>query len=154
MGMSTDAILAYGYDLGGTEGWNLEGLGEYGELPELPWLNDDEDDFQSAAERHLLATIGEFTETDWRADGYHDRENAAKARLGVQFVSHCSSDYPMYVLATKSTTAWRGSPKLFAPTDLGAVPPDWDEKLRAALTALGITPTQEQAQWVLCSDWG
>ncbi|MFD3621242.1 hypothetical protein ACFWWT_39750 [Streptomyces sp. NPDC058676] len=30
----------------------------------------------------------------------------------------------------------------------------WDEKLRIALQALGITPTQEGAQWLLCSYWG
>jgi hypothetical protein len=42
MGQATDAILAYGYGLGG-DGWKLEGPGEYGELQPLDcW--DDEDD--------------------------------------------------------------------------------------------------------------
>lgn len=30
----------------------------------------------------------------------------------------------------------------------------WDEKLRTALVALGIMPTQGRAQWLLCSYWG
>lgn len=46
MGQATDAILAYGYDLGG-DGWKLEGLGEYGELPPLDWW-DGEDDVTEA----------------------------------------------------------------------------------------------------------
>lgn len=155
MGMSTDAILAYGYDLGGGDGWKINGLGEYGELPTIDWYDPESDeDFEEAIERRLLAQIANFTETDWRVDGYHARKNAAKAQLGVKLVSHCSSEYPMWVLAAHSTTAWRGSPHLFDPAELGTVPPAWDDKLRAALAALGVTPTQERPQWVLCSDWG
>lgn len=155
MGMSTDAILAYGYDLGGADGWKINDLGEYGELPTLDWYDPDSDeDFEEAIERRLLSQLAGFTETDWRIDGYHARKDAALKQLGVQLVSHCSSDYPMWVLATYSKTAWRGSPVLFEPTELGAIPTDWDTKLRAALDALGITPTQEHPRWVLCSDWG
>lgn len=157
MGQSTNGILAYGYDLGGEEGWKLQGLGEYGELPDLPWLEEDEDDFQSAAERRLLAEIAGFTET-WSNsnDGYFQRKREAKARVGVEFDSYCSGDYPMFLLATKVITVYRGDCKHIDMAAL-AVEPEmngWDEKLRAALTALGITPTQEQAQWLLVSYWG
>ena len=68
MGQSTNGILAYGYDLGGEEGWKLQGLGEYDELPALDWYdpdNEEGDDLQSAAERRLLVEIAGFTETDW-----------------------------------------------------------------------------------------
>ncbi|MGW4007898.1 hypothetical protein [Streptomyces sp. NPDC004763] len=37
-------MLIYGYDLGGPEEWKLEGLGEWGALPPLAWLDDDQDD--------------------------------------------------------------------------------------------------------------
>ncbi|MGW1950116.1 hypothetical protein ACWCRC_38155 [Streptomyces sp. NPDC001940] len=160
MGQSTNAMLAYGYDLGGEEEWKLEGLGEYGELPELPWFNEDDgegDGFQEAAERRLLAEITGFTET-WSpdSDGYFDRERAAKARLGVQFDTHCSGDYPMFLLATKVITVHRGSVDEIDMMALATEPEanDWDEKLHTALHALGITPTQEKAQWLLCSYWG
>lgn len=154
MGQSTNAMLAYGYDLGGEEGWKLQGLGEYGELPELPWLDDD---FQSAAERRLLAELAGFTET-WSSDndGYFTRAREAKARLGVEFDTHCSGDYPMFLLATKVITVYRGSVEEIDMAAL-AVEPEmngWDEKLRAALDALGITPQQERARWLLCSYWG
>lgn len=154
MGQSTNGMLAYGYNLGGEEGWELQGLGEYDEL-QLDWYDPDEDDFQEAAEKRLLADIAGFTE-EWTpgVEGYFDRERAAKARLGVKFDTHCSGDYPMFILATKVITVYRGSVKEIDPAELLARPPEWDEKLRAALDALGINPTQEQARWLLCSYWG
>lgn len=40
MGMSTDALLVYGYHLGGDDaGWLVHGAGEYGELPPLDWYD-------------------------------------------------------------------------------------------------------------------
>ncbi|HEY8985719.1 MAG TPA: hypothetical protein VIU15_39880 [Streptomyces sp.] len=160
MGMSTDAILAYGYHLGGPDGgWELHGLDKYDELPALPWYDvDDEegDDFQSAAERHLLVTIADFTETDWRADGYDDRRKAARSRVGVGFETHCSADYPGFLLITKGITVYRGSVKEidFAALQAEVQEAGADAKLRAALDALGLQPTQERAQWLLCSYWG
>ncbi|MDP5310402.1 hypothetical protein [Streptomyces poriferorum] len=160
MGQSTNAILAYGYNLGGEEGWELEGVGEYGEMPTLDWYspnNEDGDDFQTAAETKLLAEIAGFTE-QWHSknEGYFDRERAAKARLGVEFDTHCSGDYPMYLLATKVITVHRGSVEGIDPNGLAAQPQQngWDDKLRTALQVLGITPTQGQAKWLLCSYWG
>jgi hypothetical protein len=157
MGQSTNAMLAYGYNLGGEEGWELQGLGEYDELPTLDWYDaDNEDGFQEAAEKRLLAELADFTETDWQVDGYFAREREAKARLGVEFDSHCSGDYPMYLLAAKVITVYRGSVKDIDMTTL-AVEPEmngWDDKLRAALGALGIAPTQAEPRWLLCSYWG
>ena len=159
MGQSTDAMLVYGYNLGGEEDWELEGLGECGELPDLPWYDadDGDDDFQGAAERRLLAEIAGFSET-WSSEneGYFDRERAAKARLGVEFDTHCSGDYPMFLLATKVITVYRGSVKDIDMAALAVEPETngWNEKLRAAVQALGITPKQERPQWLLCSYWG
>lgn len=156
MGQSTDGILAYGYDLGGDEGWKLEGLGEYGEFPELPWLDEDEG-FQESAERRLLAEIAGFTE-EWSPgkDGYWERKEAAEARVGVKFDSYCSGDYPMFLLATKVITVHRGSVKDIDMLALAAEPAanGWDAKLRAALAALGITPQQSEPRWLLASYWG
>lgn len=155
MGQATDAILAYGYDLGG-DGWKLQGLGEYGELPPLPWW-DDEDDFATAAERHLLAEVVSFTET-WQpgADGYFERERQAKARLGITVETYCSESCPMYLLAAHVTTVKRGDIEAVDPLDLAEKPVlmNWEKSLRRALAALGIAPTQERAQWLLCSYWG
>jgi hypothetical protein len=156
MTTSTDAILAYGYNLGGDEDtWQVREAGEYGELPALDWL--DEDDFQAAAERRLLAEVAGFTE-EWQAgvDGYFERRRAAEARLGVQFETYCSGSYPMFILAAHVTTVRRGACEEVDPLDLQQRPEQqaWDAKLDAAVKALGLTPTQERPRWLLCSYWG
>jgi hypothetical protein len=163
MGQSTNAVLAYGYDLGSDEDWKIqEASGEYGEL-QLDWLTtagDTEDDedagFIAQAKKRLLAQIAGFTETDWQVEGFFTRQDEAEKSLGVEFKSYCSGDYPMYVLAAHAITVHRGDSQLL---DLAALAADpaangWDEKLQAALTALGITPTQQTPGWVLCSYWG
>jgi hypothetical protein len=151
MGQSTNGILLYGYDLaGGDAEWKVREVGEYGE-PQVDWFDVEENDFATAAEKRLMASVG-FTETDYMADGYFDREREAKARLGVEFKSYCSDGYPMHTLAAKGSvlTAYRGDCK---PADF-TVKPEWNQLLFRALGVLGLTPTQEQAQWLLCSWWG
>jgi hypothetical protein len=159
MGQSTNGILAYGYDLGGEEGgWKVREAGEYGELT-LPWLPDpeaEEDyDLEELLERRLLDASG-FTETyeDGR-EGYFGRESAAKAALGVELESYCMGDYPMYVLATKVLTAYRGDCDVIDMAELSRpeILAGWDTKLSAALAALGMTPVQEKPAWLLCSYW-
>lgn len=156
MGTSTDGILAYGYDIKTPgEGMNFRGLHD-NDVP--AWLmedSEDEDsgwhDFKEAATARLLAANG-FTET-WETrtgDGYHAREAEAKKALGVEIVSHCSGEYPMFILAAKSQSACRGYPE---PADL-AVPGNADERLAWALEVLGIKPDADKPQWLLASYWG
>lgn len=154
MGVSTDGILAYGYNLGGDDsGWEVAQADEYGGLT-LDWLDED-DDFAAEAEKRLLAAAG-FTETDWQVDGYFAREKAAKEGLGVKFESYCSGDYPLYVLAAKVITVSRGYVEHIDMTELVEAPNvhGWDDKLRGALEILGLTPKQESPRWLLCSYWG
>lgn len=154
MGQSTDAILAYGYDLG--EWDKIREAGEFGELT-LPWLDDESDDgYRDQAERHLLTASG-FTETyDDGQAGYFRREREAKAALGVEFDTYCSDRAPMHILAAKVITVSRGHCEVL---DLPALMAEaaeqgWDDKLRQACQTLGITPKQEQPGWVLVSYWG
>lgn len=153
MGTSTDAYLLYGYDLGSDEGWKLQGLGEYEEW-EPDWLEDD--DLPGSAEKRLLASVG-FTEVWSRHNvGYFDRKNAAVAQVGVTIESHCSGEYPMYVLSAKKLDASRGDVVTVEPAALQAAvgDEDLDGKLARACEALGIQPTQERPAWLLCSYWG
>lgn len=166
MGVSTDAYLVYGYHLGSDEGgWLLrEAEGKYGEL-RLDWLPDpdeerdeDEDDdsgFATLAMNRLVQAAG-FTETDWQVDGYFARRREAEKRLGVEFVSHCSSEYPMWILGTRLYDASRGQVVEVDPMALANHQDldTWNEKLTQALQVLGITPLQEQPRWLLCSYWG
>lgn len=159
MGESSTGILAYGYYLGGEEdGWKIKNLGKYGEwLPS--WLErdeiDDPDDIDiiDECEKRLLVVLGEFTETDWRAEGYYERKRAAEARSGVeiQFCSH--HDYPGYILGAGGESV--GDYGLMA-VDLPGladrkIKEGWDDRLRRACEALGIEPEQEQPQWLLGS---
>lgn len=162
MGTSTDAILAYGYNLGGDEsGWEIAEVGEYGELDieRISWMDaadeDDEDvDFVACAKRRLLQSVG-FTETDWNVEGYFDRKRAAEESIGVEFDSYCSGEYPMYLLAGHVITVRRGYVEEIDFTALAAQVVDggWDAKLAAAIQALGITPKQAKPAWLLCSYW-
>ncbi|MEV4909336.1 hypothetical protein AB0N46_32405 [Streptomyces albidoflavus] len=156
MGMSTNALLVYGYDLGGDDGgWELEGAGEYGELPPLDWYNpDDADaDFWGAAENRLLATLAGFTEADWQADGYFARRRAALARLGVGFGTYCTDGCPSYLLHARILTAYSGEAEVVDMSALMAEvqAADASAQLRAALNALGLRPKQREPKWLLCS---
>jgi len=157
MGISSDGILAYGYDLGGDDGeWKIEEAGEYGEWTPS-WLGEDEDEEGpvEAAELALLAAAG-FTETDYEVAGYFDRKREAEARVGVEMTSYCSGDYPMYVLSAHAITVGRGSVKEidFAALEVARVEQEWDAKLTAALGVLGMTPKQATPKWLLVSYMG
>jgi hypothetical protein len=155
MGSDPVAHLGYGYDLGGPEGWHVAGLDEYGGL-QLDWLGED-DDFTEAAETRLLVASG-FTETDWQADGYFDRKRAAEKALGVEFSRSGTWEYCGEILvASGSTSSVEWSETM--PLDLDALRyephlPLWNEKLTAALSALGLTPTQDGPKWLVYPFYG
>jgi hypothetical protein len=145
MGVSTDAILAYGYDLGDPA--SREGNPE--------WYDDDEDgdiDFSEQAMNILLAKLAGFTETDWKVDGYWTRKEEAKESLGFNIITHCSYDYPMYILCIEPHyRAWRGD-AVEIPHNLGYTP-EWDSKLDQAVEILGLK-VAERPSWLLASLWG
>ncbi|MEH0579035.1 hypothetical protein QBA54_32200 [Streptomyces sp. B21-108] len=161
MGAATDAILVYGYDLGGAdEGWKVQEVDEYGYLLPTSWHeptdDEDGDDIGTAVEKQLLATVGEFTET-WtrgaRETGYWERRREAQKRIGVTLETYCSHSVPAYALAAHATTVHRGDVEYIDPQDLLWKPPTekWDARLARALEALGLTPVQERPRWFLVS---
>jgi len=121
MGISSDGLLVYGCDLGSI-------------VNELYWSDDDPDTpewydreeiynngFEDPAIKYLLEKTGLFTETDWESEGYWKRKNEAEAKLGINFVYHCSYDYAMLILtasAAPSYRAWRGEPISIDPVEL------------------------------------
>ncbi|MEV8610208.1 hypothetical protein AB0383_20165 [Amycolatopsis sp. NPDC051373] len=154
MGMHASAYLMYGYDLGGAEeGWKIEEAGEYGEW-EPEWAEDAGDPMGSVDDV-LLRSVG-FTETDWRVDGYFDRERAAKERLGVEVSSYGYHESASWMLTTKTIRGEDYGADAFDPAELLSLPAanGWDEKLRDALNTLGITPTQEAPSWFFVSNYG
>lgn len=151
MGITIKAELSYGYLLQGDEGrWLVrevhpEDSNEWG--LNLDWL-DDEDSFDDAAEKRLLASVG-FTETDYLVDGYFDRQDAAKAQLGVK-LERTGYEAGALALVTKQIGAYLGEAEEIDPGVLTAEAAGGaGERLRNALTVLGLTPLQEQPAWLL-----
>lgn len=143
MTVSTDAILAYGHDLG-----ELDALYEL----EPEWL--DRDNPGGALDARLLAELAGFTE-EWveGGHGYFDRKDVAEDATGVEVLTHCSLDVPMYFLAARGSelTASRGYPqKALSPL---VVDPRWDERIARAVAAIGLVLPDPPA-WHLFSMWG
>lgn len=125
MGISSDGLLSYGYDLGGPEGgWQVAGAGEYGEAPHK-WMDDD------------------------AYDGFEEKLKEAGIE-GVEIGLYCSYDYASFVLHAKEFTCRRGD---CVKVDF-TVDPDWDAKLVRALEVLDLKPLQERPTWLLTSMYG
>ncbi len=127
MGTSTDAILAYGYDLGDPDDWES---GPDWWDPEAEDEEGDPIDFHTAADERI------------------------PGGLGVEIVDHCSDRVPHYILAAHTITAARGYPKTVDPAALLALQEDADTRLAHALEVLGLKPEQESPAWLLASYWG
>lgn len=137
MGQSTDAILAYGYDLGGNEDeWRIKNLGPCGTLT-TPWYDETSDDLDEE-------------DSDF-ADLVEKQLRNVPAAAGVEIVSHCSSSSPLYILAATHTIARRGYPKVIDAAQV-ADTAAMDARLAAACAALGIEPADDRPQWLLASD--
>lgn len=141
MGVSTDGILAFGFDCGFEDT-------DYPEWLE-PFLVDDSFDF----DEWLIKDT-----PDWRSGMPDDEAKALWARRGelkaacpIEFVTHCSYEVPMYILAIRgySLTASRGSA-----TEVNLIQPAQErvDAAKAFCEQHGI-PWQEP-KWLLASLWG
>lgn len=153
MGQSTNAILCYGFEVG-EEDEKPDWMQPEGDNEEF-----DFDDFVASRFSDSIREPGEFHQENYEHDPAIQKQWsdywAAKRELvksaGVELVSHCSGDYPMYILAVKSSviTAHRGYPKRL-PNDMVA-DPEWRKVLEGFCEKTGI-PMQEPG-YILCSNW-
>lgn len=131
MGVSTDGILAYGV--------------------ELP------NEFESDEAWEKYGFVDKYADDTPEGEGWDGIEDfvsdVCKARgvPGIILVRHCSFDYPMYILATRYHSAWRGSPSRIASLD---VPADETLRIGQALEVLGIHVDKPEPAWLLASLWG
>ncbi|MGW1998586.1 hypothetical protein [Embleya sp. NPDC001921] len=158
MGSHADAVLAYGYNLGGGEKWEVaEATGEYGGL-NLDWFTDyegdDDPDFAEAAAQHLLDAIGVRTGDGYGS--YRERDRALMERYGVRIETCSYREFPTYLLVTEVFEADSGEVQAIDLPDLARRPEagGWDAKLRAALAVLGLTPTRREPSWLLTATYG
>ncbi|MBY8883469.1 hypothetical protein K7472_01240 [Streptomyces sp. PTM05] len=154
MSNPTDTLLAYGYDLGGADGWKVEETDEYGELA-VDWYSPDtEGGFREAAQDRLLASTG-FTER-WspQAHGYFLRRDERLRSLGVELTPYGREQAPMYLLTAHVVRVPLGEC-----ADLGSDVPgretaEWDDALLKALGTLGLTLPEQRPRWLLCASHG
>lgn len=155
MGQSTNGILAYGYDLGGSEKWKVAEWDPKEWDLKTDWYDADKVDeygdpagvIEQAA-RHMFAAAGEPLPS-----GYFDADHAPKATFGVEFTDYCSCEYQMWILSAHDIVVYRGDTEAidFAALTEQAKAEDWDGKLRKAVELLGLTPNDPQPRWLLAS---
>lgn len=142
MGQSTNAIMAFGFDLGE-------------ELPDSFEANaedDGEDDGGFESDDFLLrdydAGIPEW-QPGLSPDYWKDKRDAL-AKIPVDLIQHCSGDYPMYFLAVRGTqrTATRGNPTQASQYLIGQ---DEIDALRAFCDKHGIE--WQEPKWYIFSMW-
>jgi hypothetical protein len=143
MGTSTNATVAFGFDLGE-------------ELPEA-WRDDTEDggfewDDVVAAEAGLVEPNGGvYTAGDPAWPAHWDRVRKAVAKFPLTLIHHCSGDCPMYFLAVTGTeqVARRGSPTALKPLAVT------NEQITALATFCKKHGIEFQGPtWHLFSYWG
>jgi hypothetical protein len=163
MGVSTDGILCYGFCLPEEE--------------EITWLRAenveaDEESEDSEGEQmdfeDFVAKLEGLKEPDvpfnsgkvpkeW--EKYWDKKSKLVKKVGIDLVTHCSDEYPMYILAISESVhnASRGYPeklgqKILANAGLPAYGIEgWRDKLKAFCERAGIE--YKDPQWILCSMW-
>ncbi len=149
MGVSTDAIPAFGFDLGDEEDSSL--ASRFGE----PEKGDDEESFDFdewiARKAGAIYPVGHSGIKSPKYEEYWAKRNAAIAACPVEVITHCSYDYPMYFLAIRGSEsrARRGYPQRVADSDPS---PEMIIAMRSFCDVHGIA-WQEPA-WHIFSMWG
>jgi len=136
MGQSTDALMAFGFDLGE-------------EMPES-FTYDEDDGFE--ADEFLLRDY-DVTIPEWTpgiGQDYWRKKDELIAGLPVEIITHCSGEYPMYFLAVRGTEhqARRGYPEK-APQR--AIEQSEIDALRAFCEKHGIE--WQEPSWHIFSMW-
>ncbi len=128
MGVSTDAILVFGFE-----------YGEEGEDPEFLGEHEDLDDF-------IYAKHGKTYD-----DPYEERQALVRA-CPIDLVPHCSDDYPMHIIAIRDTEtrARRGYAEVINPQSL-VISEDKIAAARKWCEGHGIE--WQEPKWLLCSMW-
>jgi hypothetical protein len=146
MGQSTNAILAFGFDLGAEE----EDC-----VPEALRAACDDGDGGFDFETLVLADAGlrepnhqDYKAPEWRA--YWDAKDAAVKAYPVALEFHCSGEYTMYFLAIQGTvtTARRGYPQV---VELASIAPEKEQALRDFCERFGIEWVEPR--WTVFSYW-
>lgn len=131
MGQSTNGILVFGFEVGDEE-----------EAPDYMKGFEGFEDYLDSLSG--LPAYGEPGHS-------FDDQQVFRAKCPADLVTHCSLDYPMYILAVRGTktSARRGYPAEISPDELN-VPIEKINALKAWAAERGI---EGEPKWLLCSLW-
>jgi len=140
MSQSTDAILVFGIDYGGE--------------PNFPWRDEDNEDLDLetwwAKLNGLSEPEVEFSEkTKPLFHEYWEKKTELFKACPIEELTHCSGEYPMYILAVKGTEkkASRGYPEY----NVSLEPVDSFTLIKFCQDHNISMPSKPS--WILCSDW-
>lgn len=139
MGVSTDGIFCYGFELN--------------EDFEKPWADFDDWIAEKLGKvQHPRVAFSEATKSEYHV--FWEKRKAFVESSPVELVIHCSHEYPAEILAIRGTvvSAYRGYPKAVSIGELQAVAASKLDAFRVALINLHL-PVKEPT-WLLCSFWG
>lgn len=144
MGVSTDGILFFGFDLGEDE------------ENEWPWEEEDEDWENAYLKRKGFETVpftADGSPGRSKYESYYEKRKELLKECACTIGHHCSDSYGMRYVALKDHNmyAWRGEPKEVPPQFL-MVSNEEVSKLKEFCEFMGIewrTP-----KWYLASYWG
>lgn len=147
MGVSTDAILAYGIDLGADE--------DISDGPLAPLFSEDEG-FTLDSLIAEAAGLGPEPDYETERDAWHawlDAMRKAEKAYPLEAVQHCSGEYPMRLIALRSSVmdAKRGAP-VAVPDLLPGPSEDQLAAMRAFCERFGLV--DKTPGWFLFSYWG
>ena len=172
MGVSTDAMLFYGYVwedeaelIGSVSEDDDEAEDDEAEWAEIiaarrgilnPWCDFPQDIERLPYDQQRAA--GERWTDEHRAelDAWSAATKAISEEYGVEIDHHGSGEWrvPVVKIAGVGHTASRGYPHQLTAADL-AVDPEWDGKLRRFITDLGIDASEARGPgWFVASWWG
>lgn len=168
MGVSTDACIAFGVDYGEEAPWvDEEGeerfdsdelvklLPEYAALGQDPWEAIPDEVFAHGASPDFQTWKQQNPQWEARRNAHVAATEKPETRVPITIETHCSCDYPMYIVAIKGTAhkAWRGDPKTLDLSDMiRSVNSDDLRRAAAFCEEYGICDF-EDPKWLLYSLW-
>lgn len=137
MGVSTNAYLAFGFDLG--------------EEPPESWDGSFDESTYIAEKYNLVYPENKDSDSD-EVQAYYNKLFKLEKEFPIDVVSHCSDTYPMYFLAVKRTVqcARRGYPEQLKPENL-SVTEEEIQILKDFCEEQGIE--WQEPGWHLFSSW-
>lgn len=147
MSTDVDALLVYGYDLGGPGRWNLRGV-DRDQAPNFSWWNP------------VTGEDGGFMEATAEALQNYRRTNLDAIVGGLSVVWYGSevkwTGFDVgYMLAATHYSSYFSHALPISPEAIVQHDRDkWDRQLEQALTILDIHPLQQEPRWLLAASHG